>query len=184
MTVAAFMDLALYDPAARLLRPRRPTIGPRGRFFYQRRRRPAVRRAARAAARRNGPASSREFRIQNSEFRIRAASIWSKPAPATAGCRRTSCARSNPRIPICYARTRLHLVEASDAARQAQRATLADHRRSIGLVLRPRAAVRGRADRQRAARCDAGASGGDASAGIARGLCRCRPFANVRLEDC
>ena len=63
LTVAAFMDLALYDPDARLLRPRRPTIRPRGRFFYQRRRRPAVRRAARSPARRDG----RLLQIQISE---------------------------------------------------------------------------------------------------------------------
>ena len=52
------MDLALYDPDSRLLRPRRPTFRARGRFFYQRRRRAAVRRAARSPDRRDGRRSS------------------------------------------------------------------------------------------------------------------------------
>ena len=53
------MDLALYDSRRRLLRPRRPTIRARGRFFYQRRRRPGVRRAAGNPARRNGRSPGR-----------------------------------------------------------------------------------------------------------------------------
>ena len=55
-----------------------------------------------------------------------ASSIWSKRAPATAGCPPTSSAPPAAAIPTSSARTRLHLVEASASARGAQRATLGD----------------------------------------------------------
>ncbi len=53
-------------------------------------------------------------------------STWSKPAPATGGCRRTSCAPRARAIADFYDAVRLHLVEASAAARAAQPATLGD----------------------------------------------------------
>ena len=47
------MELVALPSGARLLRPRGPEDGPRGRFFYQRGCRSALRRAARKAVRRN-----------------------------------------------------------------------------------------------------------------------------------
>ena len=55
-------------------------------------------------------------------------SISSRPAPATAGCQQTSSGRFAIAHPELYPHVRLHLIEASAAAREAQRATLGDVR--------------------------------------------------------
>ena len=68
-----------------------------------------------------------------------ALSISSKPAPATAGCRPTSCARRSARHPAFYDAIRLHLVEASAAARaraaRRRSATSRDRLASSGATL-------------------------------------------------
>ena len=56
------MELALYDPEFGYYARAAQTIRPRGRFFYQRRRRPAVRRAPRDPARRDGRHSRDDHR--------------------------------------------------------------------------------------------------------------------------
>ena len=53
-------------------------------------------------------------------------SIWSKPAPGTAGCRPTFSAPRAAAIPLLYDRTRLHLVEASGSARAEHGATMGE----------------------------------------------------------
>ena len=119
MTVAAFMDLALYDPAVGYYARAAQTIGPRGRFFYQRRRRPAVRRAA-------GDADCRDGGLLDS----RQPAAGSRPGRSRRRQRppvgRHPAARCASRTPDLFDRLRLHLVEASPAARAAQPATLGD----------------------------------------------------------
>ena len=157
LTVAAFMELALYDPELGYYARAAQRSGRAGDFFTSVDVGPLFGelleiQIAEMAAHPGSPES------ETPKFQIR--STWSKPAPATAGCRPTSCAPRARAIPASTQRTRLHLVEASAAARAAQRGDARRRRRSAGVVGRRAArVVRGRADRQRAARRAAGASG-------------------------
>ena len=181
LTVAAFMDHALYDSRRRLLRPRRPTIRARGRFFYQRRCRAGVRRAARNPARRNGPDPRAENR------RARRAACLCGPC-GLCGCVRSRRGWRRERSPVgrysargapprssLFERTACIWSRRARAPATPQRETLgdvADRLASSDSGLPP--TFEGRAGRQRAARCAAGAPGRHAGDGASRGVRGCR----------
>ena len=122
LTVAAFMDLALYHPELGYYARAAQRSGRAGDFF---------------TSVDVGPLFGELLEVQIAEMaRLLAVephwptrSTSSKPAPATAGSPPTSCGAAERRHPDAYAGIRLHLVEASAAARAAQRpssATAAD----------------------------------------------------------
>ena len=109
------------------------------------------------------------FRIPDSKFRLRPGRSRRRQRPAVGRHPARPRARA---IPTSTHAARLHLVEASAAARAAQPA-IARRCCATGWRRRQRrvaGVVRGRADRERAARRVAGASGGDARGRPARGV--------------
>ena len=101
----------------RLLRPRGPAVWTRGRFFYQRRRRAALRRAPRDPARRDGGTARARAGRRRPASRFDLVEAGAGNGRLSADILRAARGRD----PALYDRIRLHLVEASAAARAAQR---------------------------------------------------------------
>ena len=147
----------------RLLRPRGPAIRPRGRFFYQRRRRPPLRRAARNPARRDGRHS--QFRISDYRFRSRGGRRGERSSLGRHPARGAGPRSGVLRVDSAASR-RGERRSARRAARHARR-----YGRSARLVGRRVArVVRGRPARERAARRAPGAPGGHACQRSPRGV--------------
>ena len=161
------MELALYDPEFGYYARAAQRSGPRGRFFYQRRRRPAVRRAARSPDRRDGgdPPGNRGARPHRRDHQLRARLEPGSCLRSRRGRRRKRPAlgrhparASRIAIPRCTARS----PAPGRGERRAARAAQHDRRSAMSrdgssIVQRPLPdVVRRRARRQRAARRAAG----------------------------
>ena len=167
LTVAAFMDLALYDSELGYYARAAQRSGRAGDFFTSVDVGPLFGELLEIQlAEMSGIL---EFRIPGfTRFRSRRGRRGERPAR-----RRTSCARRARRDPAFYESIRLHLVEASAEARAAQRGDARRRGRPARLVGRRAArVVRGRPARERAARRVPGAPGGDARRRPARGVRR------------
>ena len=173
LTVAAFMDLALYDPEFGYYARAAQRSGRAGDFFTSVDVGPLFGELLEIQIAEMAGARSRLCR-SSVPTASSSVSIWSKPAPGTAALPPTSCARATQRASRPAPARAAHLVEASAAARAAQRG---DARRDLAIGRSRRRdalpdVVRGRAHRQRAARRVAGAPGRHARRRPARGVRR------------
>ena len=123
MTVAAFMDLALYDPEFGYYARAAQRSGRAGDFFTSVDVGPLFGELLEIQLAEMARSGCRAADCQTSNVPL---SISSKPARATAGSPPTSFARRGAATLRFYDAIRLHLVEASAEARAAQAATLGD----------------------------------------------------------
>ena len=122
MTVAAFMDLALYDPAFGYYARAAQRSGRAGDFFTSVDVGPLFGDLLELQIAEMAGHSPVDSRRRQSAARV--ASTWSRPAPATGGCPPTSCARQEIVIPTCS------IASSSISSKPARRRGAHNRRRS------------------------------------------------------
>ena len=178
LTVAAFMDLALYDPELGYYARAAQRSGRAGDFFTSVDVGPLFGELLEIAARRDGAHSRIRESPDSSSFRPRRSRRRQRPARRPTSCARR--ARSDP-----DSTTRSGCIWSKPARRRAPRsaATLGDVADRLASSSDVAAGVvRRRADRERAARRAAGPSGRDARGWPARGLRRRRDSGDSGLR--